>query len=67
MEGGGGRSKGVIRKVSEFDLHRWSIILVEIFNRQIKIERETTGLDIYWKLLNLEPGTSVPRIIILQC
>lgn len=64
-EGGGGWSKGVRRKVSEFDLDRWGVILVEIFNRQIEIKRETAGLDIYWKLLNLEPGIGVPRIIIL--
>lgn len=38
--GGGGRSRGMRRKVSEFDLDRWDVILVEIFNRQIEIRRE---------------------------
>lgn len=62
--GGTGRSRGVRRKVTEFDLDRWSVILLEICNRQIEIER--SGLAIYWKLLlNLKPGTSIPRIIIV--
>lgn len=36
--GRGGRSRGVRRKVNEFDLDRWSVILMEVFNRQIEID-----------------------------
>ena len=41
--GGGGRSRGMRREVIEFDLDRWDVILVEIFNRQIEMREFSVG------------------------
>lgn len=38
-----GRSRGVRRKVNEFDLRSWSAILFEIFTRQIEGKRARAG------------------------
>lgn len=56
----GREETGLEEQVNEFDLDRWSIIMVG----QIEIREKIPRLEIYQKLLlNLKSETDIPRIV----